>query len=148
MVPALGGPERRLQPSYPGIDWWLTSLSWSPDGKLIAFPAADSPQESPGLLLSVDSLEKRRLTSTLEQYLGDGYPVFSPDGQTLAFIRQGSEWAMDIYVIPVSGGEPVSPSTIGEFWAWRGVRMVGKSFSRRIAEAAQACGGFRPLEHT
>jgi Tol biopolymer transport system component/serine/threonine protein kinase len=107
MVPALGGPERRLQPSYPRIDWWLTSLSWSPDGKLIAFPAADSPQESPGLfLLSVDTLEKRRLTSTSEQYLGDGYPVFSPDGQTLAFIRQSSELVMDIYLVPVSGGEP------------------------------------------
>ncbi len=107
MVPALGGPERRLQPSYPGIDWWLTSLSWSPDGKLIAFPAADSAQESPGLfLLSVDTLEKRRLTSTPEQYLGDGYPVFSPDGQTLAFIRQSSELVMDIYLLPVSGGEP------------------------------------------
>ncbi len=107
MVPALGGPERRLQRWYPQIDWWLTSLSWSPDGKLIAFPAADSPQESAGLfLLSVDTLEKRRLTSTPEQYLGDGYPVFSPDGQTLAFIRQASEGSMDIYVAPVSGGEP------------------------------------------
>ena len=37
MVPALGGPERRLQPENRGIDWWLTSLSWSPDGKLLAF---------------------------------------------------------------------------------------------------------------
>jgi Tol biopolymer transport system component/serine/threonine protein kinase len=107
LVPAMGGPERRLQPSYPRIDWWLTSLSWSPDGKLIAFSAADLPQHSPGLfLLSVDTLEKRRLTSTPEQYLGDGYPVFSPDGQTLAFIRQGSEAVMDIYLVPVSGGEP------------------------------------------
>jgi Tol biopolymer transport system component len=107
MVPALGGPESRLQPWYAQIDWWLTSLSWSPDGKLIAFPFADSPQQSAGLfLLSVDTLEKRRLTSTPEQYLGDGYPVFSPDGQTLAFIRQASEGSMDIYLVPVSGGEP------------------------------------------
>jgi Tol biopolymer transport system component/serine/threonine protein kinase len=107
MVPALGGPERRLQQWSPQIDWWLTSLSWSPDGKLIAFSLADTPQESPGLfLLSVDTLEKRRLTSTPEQYLGDGYPVFSPDGQTLAFIRQASEGSMDIYLVPVSGGEP------------------------------------------
>jgi Tol biopolymer transport system component/serine/threonine protein kinase len=107
MVPALGGPERRLQRWYPQIDWWLTSLSWSPDGKLIAFPAADSLQESPGLfLLSVDTLEKRRMTSTPEQYLGDGHPVFSPDGQTLAFIRQASEGSMDIYLVPISGGEP------------------------------------------
>ena len=58
-------------------------------------------------LLSLETLEKRKLTSPREPHLyGDWSPAFSPDGQTLAFMRDSSIDTEDIYLIPVVGGEP------------------------------------------
>ena len=53
-------------------------------------------------LISLDSLDVRRLTSPLRSR-GDFNPEFSPDGQTLAFARD-SQGVQSIYAIPVSGG--------------------------------------------
>jgi Tol biopolymer transport system component len=58
-------------------------------------------------LLSLDTLEKRKLTSPPEQHwYGDWHPVFSTDGQTLAFLRDSSIATEDVYVVSISGGEP------------------------------------------
>ena len=102
LVPALGGPEREL---LSGI-WsaWTNvpsgRLSWSPDGRFIAFAATEKAAQTNLhlFLLSVNGLEKRQLTASDED---DRCPVFSPDGQTLAFIRGWDE----IYLLPTSGGE-------------------------------------------
>jgi len=46
-------------------------------------------QERPALfLISVDTGEKRNLTTVAVESLGDTAPAFSPDGRTLAFIRK------------------------------------------------------------
>ena len=58
-------------------------------------------------MLSLDTLEKRKLTIPLEpHWSGDRHPVFSPDSQTLAFLRDTSIASDDIYTVPLSGGEP------------------------------------------
>ena len=67
-------------------------LSWSPDGKLLAYSDHASRGEGASIfLLSLDSLDVRRLTSPTRSS-GDFNPEFSPDGHTLAFARvsQGS----------------------------------------------------------
>ena len=109
LVPASGGPERMLQSVIPP-DFRLSShcLSWSPDGKSIAFADRASPLAPASIyLLSVESLERRRLTwPPAGTTHGDGAPAFSPAGDTLAFTRRGSDDTDNIYIVPVSGGEP------------------------------------------
>jgi eukaryotic-like serine/threonine-protein kinase len=107
IVPSLGGAERKVY-SAKWLDTMLHYIDWSPDGKLLAFQVRDSPNESSSIfLLSLDTLEKRKLTSPPEQHwYGDWHPVFSTDGQTLAFLRDSSIATEDVYVVSISGGEP------------------------------------------
>ncbi len=110
-VPASGGAERKLLDL--GSNAAFCSLDWSPDGKFIAFAERD-PKE--GLLriflVSADTLAKRALTLPPDENLadlnspGDSDPKFSPDGQSVAFVRKSSWISADIYIAPVGGGEP------------------------------------------
>jgi Tol biopolymer transport system component len=110
LVPALGGPERKL---YSGTSAFISlyeygnALSWSPDGKYLAFSGQLSPQEPNSIfLLSLESLEKRQLTTPPVGSIGDSTPAFSPDGKVLAFVRGASSRDIEIYVMPADGGEP------------------------------------------
>lgn len=88
-------------------------LSWSPDGRLLAFSDRQSPNEpaSSIFLLSLDSLEVRRLTSPPGSR-GDFTPEFSPDGQTLAFNRVAQR-VQSIYTVPIleRDKEPLWPDS-------------------------------------
>ena len=55
--------------------------------------------------MSLKTLEKRQLTRA-ETPIGDVKAAVSPDGTTLAFIRSGIPGLCDVYVVPMSGGEP------------------------------------------
>ncbi|HET7108522.1 MAG TPA: DPP IV N-terminal domain-containing protein [Candidatus Acidoferrum sp.] len=99
---SLGGSERRLYTvhSYRKVD----ALDWSPDGKFLAFCDSDSPGEASKIvLLSLDTLEVRPLTSPAPGTLGDSSPAFSPDGKSLAFVRNTLD-VMEIYRIALAGG--------------------------------------------
>ena len=109
IIPALGGAERRVRKTLWGEQEFYqvadaSRLSWSPDGKLLAFSDRASRNEPASIfLLSLDSLEVRRLTSPLgSRWASD--PAFSPDGQTLAFLNT-SQVFTEIYTVPVSGGQ-------------------------------------------
>ena len=110
MVPALGGPERKLLSfETEWVGWHPPIVVWSPDGKYLAFTDKSYLQalESTSIvLLSIENLEKRRLMSPPAQSVGDWHPVFSPDGQTLAFTRWIRDGVCDIYLVPIRGGEP------------------------------------------
>ena len=89
LVPALGGPERKLS-DVSVAAWVAPFLSWSPDSKWLAFPGPEnsrSSAETPGAriyLLNVDTLEQRVLpypSSTCAVALG---PAFSPAGDQIA----------------------------------------------------------------
>jgi len=109
IIPALGGAERRVRNTLWDDQEFdevfrFGRLSWSPDGKLLAYSDRASPSEAASIfLLWLDSREVRRLTSTLRSR-GDFSPEFSPDSQTLAFGRD-SQGVQSIYAIQVSGGE-------------------------------------------
>src|SRR5262249_28987683 len=93
IIPASGGAERRVHKTlwedqeFYEIFWVAGHLSWSPDGKTLAYSDHPSPGADASIfLLSLDSSEVRRLT-TPPRSSDDFNPEFSPDGQTLAFVR-------------------------------------------------------------
>jgi Tol biopolymer transport system component len=55
--------------------------------------------------VSVANLEEREFTAPPTGYIADSDPAFSPDGQTLAFIRWPDLIVDDIYLQRVAGGE-------------------------------------------
>jgi Tol biopolymer transport system component len=88
-VSAAGGPERKL------LNKSIGSFDWSPDGKLLAAGVRGDIT-----LFTLANGEERKLTSEKKDYA----PVFSPDGQTLVFLRSLSNGVNDIYLVPVAGG--------------------------------------------
>jgi len=103
MVSVIGGVERKLHSGAPAHP----PLSWSRDGKFIAFTAKEPNQNTYGInLLSIENLETRRLTEPgAEQQ--DWGPAFSPNGNELAFIRtNGALNRADIFIVSSAGGAP------------------------------------------
>jgi Tol biopolymer transport system component len=73
----------------------------------VAYSDTSAPTQGRAIFrLSVGTLETQQLTSPPAQYIGDREPNYSPDGQLLAFVRQGAGESDDLYVMPASGGEP------------------------------------------
>ena len=92
VLPALGGPERRLFEAAPELGnwmWWGGSygLSWTPDGKHLVFGDQSGPASNSAIYLySFEDGERRRLTHPPAN-LSDSHPVVSPNGRYLAFVR-------------------------------------------------------------
>jgi Tol biopolymer transport system component len=87
----LGGPERRLDDFTDDLFGGISSLSWSADGRQLVYGATGDLR-----LLTVDSGEVRtikRPTECLNAYI----PVFSPDGQWIAFVCQSATGIYDLY---------------------------------------------------
>jgi len=114
LIPALGGPERKIAEVFPfRTDFFFcTRLTWSPDGSSLVISDRDSPKEPAGLfLLAIDTGEKRRLTFPPSQASGDSCPSLSPDGRTLVFSRTVDVRA-DLYLLAVSDSlKPVGDAT-------------------------------------
>jgi eukaryotic-like serine/threonine-protein kinase len=101
-IPALGGAERKLTTFRGG-----PHVAWSPDGKHLAIAASDTPGGVTNIfLVSPETGEKQQLLSPPAQFNGDRWPVFSPDGQSIAFVRSSNVAVEDAYVVPVVGGQP------------------------------------------
>jgi Tol biopolymer transport system component len=139
LVPALGGAERKLAdinvPLLKGLG--SSSLSWTPDGKWIAFGGRPTVNDGPGIwLIPVEDGQPQRLTSA-KSVLSDTSPVFSPDGRSLAFIRIQAYSVSDVFALRLTADlrperEPervtfLNESIAGLAWAPQGHDLVFSS---------------------
>jgi Tol biopolymer transport system component len=105
LIPALGGPERKLAETLI-VDLGgprLPALAWSPDGRWLAVSHREGGDPAEGLfLISALTGEKQRLTRP-PSLRGDFMPAFSPDGRTLAFTRlTGYSTREEVYLLSLS----------------------------------------------
>jgi Tol biopolymer transport system component/DNA-binding winged helix-turn-helix (wHTH) protein len=123
VVPALGGPERKLRPTRmptTNFNWFswhnFTLISWSPDGKWIAFAdVAPGGERASIYLLSMETLETKQVPIS-PKCAGEGLPAFSHNGEYLAYWCFLSEnGAAVLYSLPIRAGQPKSISPILAF---------------------------------
>jgi Tol biopolymer transport system component/DNA-binding winged helix-turn-helix (wHTH) protein len=103
VVPALGGPSRRLMHCPLGLGG---GFSWSPDGSSIVYATRPAEDRSTQLhLLDLATEETRALTGEAPLGRDDIEPEFSPDGCEIAFIRCHASGFRDLRVVPATGGD-------------------------------------------
>ena len=145
IVPADGGPERTLWKEPGAIVG--SGLDWSPDGAHVVVPVKSSPEQPRRLILiSISSGQRRWITAPPVTSVGDGDPTFSPDGGSIAFVRDtGAETSL--YVLNVSRGDTsrvTTPSSRIRRPAWtvdgRGLIVAGATGGQQ--ELAVEGGGF------
>ena len=149
IIPSLGGSERRIARLFSGN----YSISYSPDGQHIAVIDTENSTEGGQHAVYVINIEtggRRRVTAPAE-FLGETTPRFSPDGQSIAFIRIFKEdihsrniARQDLFIVPVSGGEPrqitfdnmiinsLAWSADGEYIYFVPVRPPNQTIVRRV----------------
>jgi len=106
IIPSFGGTERQFYTAPPHGDSFEEALSWSPDGKILAF-SEWTGDRSRIRLLSLSDSAVRSFSSPPEAHIDRG-PAFSPDGQSLAFVRAPGPvtgLAGDLFLSPLAGGE-------------------------------------------
>jgi Tol biopolymer transport system component/DNA-binding winged helix-turn-helix (wHTH) protein len=106
VVPALGGPERKLRPTRIAGETG-SIISWSPDGKWIALADALPEEEHARVyLLSTDTLEIKPIPISPRCDSERG-PAFSHNGEYLAYwCSRRAENDDILYSLPISGGQP------------------------------------------
>jgi Tol biopolymer transport system component len=144
-ISVLGGPERKLDAFTDDLYDDENSLSWSADGQQLVYEMNDNLR-----LLTVATGE----THTIErppQCQAAYLPVFSPDGQWIAFICGSATGTDDLYRIS-SRGE--SPKNLHRFvdgmtsiaWSGDGRRIVlARQDSGGLVEIDRSGGQPRPL---
>ena len=160
VVPALGGPERKLRstlmrsPEPMALDYSI--VSWSLDGKWIAF--ADELSEGRDVirmyLLSTETLETKQAPigpKCDEQ----GMPAFSHNGEYLAYwcIQHPNDEAR-LYSVPLPDGEPKMIATFREIpsgltWSADGKRLIYSVWNARsyiLGEVSVANGSVKRLD--
>src|ERR1700682_5014303 len=105
VVPALGGPERKLRSTR--VPYLVAApISWSPDGKWIGFgePFAGKAEDRM-FLLSVETLETRAIPHD-PKCLHEATPTFSNAGDRLAYLCVRSTNELELYSAAPFGGAP------------------------------------------
>ena len=122
IVPALGGPERKLRSTQGGFG----GVTWSVDGKWLAYPDQTSPvavtqPTDPAriFVLSLDTLESHQIPHA-DECLAEMFPAFSHSSDRLAYVclLKKNDNEFGIYSMSLSRG---SPKLVAKFTAGWGL---------------------------
>lgn len=116
VVPALGGPERKLLSTRMPGTWGISLISWSPDGKWIAFSNVPGDEHATMSLLSTETLETKPIPNGAN-CLEPAQPSFSHIGDHLAYwcFRTEHEGEAGLFSLPLPDGKA---KMIGPFWSY------------------------------
>ena len=106
LIAPLGGPERKLADiRVQEITVNPVHLTWCPDSTCLVVSDTRGERQPDGLfVVSLDTGEKRPLTTPQAPALADTNPAFSPDGASLLFLRRTTWGAGDVHVLPLREG--------------------------------------------
>jgi Tol biopolymer transport system component len=112
VVPALGGPERKLIATHAPANL-AAPLSWSPDGKWIAYSdrAADGGDGNRNFLMNVETLESHEFPHD-PSCRHEGGLTFSHGGQELAMICVHNTSSWEYLVTDLQGKSKRSLATL------------------------------------
>jgi len=102
------GPPKKLVDIKFG---WQKQVSWSPDSEKIAFFGTDG--EYKGDIWTI-SVEDGALTQITDDPVGDGGPLWSPDGRTIAYMKSKYE----TWIISAQGHNPRKIINRGDPLSW------------------------------
>jgi Tol biopolymer transport system component len=109
IVPSTGGPEHVLGELHDPVSVWMADATqivgslgpaWSPDGESLVV------DDGGALYLWPLALGARRQLTQPASGSNDFYPAISPDGRSVAFVRQTSHSTADLYLAKLN--DPIS----------------------------------------
>jgi len=156
VVPALGGPERKLRSTrIRASDFAI--ISWSPDGKWIGYADVSPGEEQARInLLSMETLEAKQIPIN-PMCIGEGLPAFSHNGEYLAYWCLRKVFDAVLYSLPIRGGQPKTISSFRAFpngltWSADDEKLIyslhslGSGLSSELGEITVENGSTKQLE--
>ena len=152
MVPALGGPARRLTDVIcPFGD--AGYAKWTADGRSLVLADQCTPGGARGIVrFSLATGEKQCLHAPPASDVGDVQPALSPDQKTVAFLKMPDADMLELYTVSLAGGQLRQLTSDGYgigplMWSADGRRIVfnsDRNGSDRVWQVPATGGSIQP----
>src|SRR5579863_2990152 len=100
LIPAVGGPERKLASLGFGKSLYKGGIAWTPGGQSLIYPEPRSELQSELVMLNIGTLGRQVVAKPSSRCNTAGMPAFSPDGRWLAFACMFDYGLAALYVQP------------------------------------------------
>jgi dipeptidyl aminopeptidase/acylaminoacyl peptidase len=108
---SIGAPVELYEPRPDrGGAWAINKVTWSPDGKMLAFTLQDTGWDKVYLLPAKGGQPKQLTQGESEDYA----PIYSPDGKSLAIISNRNYPEEErVWIVPLNGSQPRQLTQLG-----------------------------------